>query len=334
MGGAQGDEDTLVRPSAAAGQTDPYAPPWPRDGWIALTPGPEPIPTTRARSASPDPYAQALPKGGPRAGRADAARGDQEIRTPPGGLFIHEPPVFEAEALPHPRRTSSLSQPGGGAERGLRRAGSEAPADLWSTPSTEAVGSKQAERTPLRLGPQGGEEADLWKLVEGAPADAPSFEAALRQVDGRLESLAGLGTPLDSEDPRTMPIDSGQLDALVARLVRVRHLDPRARATVPAEGSGPDSGRIALAGLSGTRCLAATSAARPPELSAERRRELLQQARAQVETDPAASLPTRRRARSRTPSWPRRSRRATPPSAATRTGSSSSASARLPPATT
>ena len=157
------------------------------------------------------------------------------------------------------------------------------------------MGSKHAERTPLRLGPQGGEEADLWKLVKGAPAEAPaSFEAALRQVDGQLESLAGLGgsAPLDPEDPRTMPLDSGQLDALVRASFDSDSwtLEPEPS---PLQGGGPDSGRISLAGLSGTPLPSAPpTLPEPQELSAERRRELLQQARAQVDSDSAASIPT------------------------------------------
>jgi len=291
-----GDEDTLVRAvRAAAGQTDPYAPPAPA-GRV------DPPPPQRAgtqpfgegEAIQTDPYAQALPK--PASAEAPTPpSGSQEIRTPPGGLLIDEPPVLEAEALLLPDQPPSPASLVEELSEALRRAGSEAPADLWSAPSTEAVGSKHAERTPLRLGPQGGEEADLWKLVEGAPAEAPaSFEAALRQVDGQLESLAGLGgsAPLDPEDPRTMPLDSGQLDALVRASFDsdTWTLEPE---PPPLQGGGPDSGRISLAGLSGTPLPSAPpTLPEPAELSAERRRELLQQARAQVDTDPAASLPT------------------------------------------
>jgi tetratricopeptide (TPR) repeat protein len=303
-----GDEDTLVRAvRAAAGQTDPYAPPVPAgmtDPYASSLPAGrvDPPPPQRAptepfaggEGPTTDPYAQALP----RAASADAPTppsGTEEIRTPPGGLLIDEPPVLEAEALLLPDQPPSPASLVEELSEALRRAGSEAPADLWSAPSTEAVGSKPAERTPLRLGPQGGEEADLWKLVEGTPAEAPaSFEAALRQVDGQLESLAGLGGPasLDPEEPRTMPLDSGQLDALVRASFDsdTWTLEPE---PPPLHGGGPDSGRISLAGLSGTPLPSAPpTLPEPSELSAERRRELLQQARAQVDTNPAASIPT------------------------------------------
>ena len=312
-----GDEDTLVRAvRAAAGQTDPYAPPVPVGQTDPYAP---PLPAGRGDPPTPqraptepfggearitDPYAQALPKAAsdqaptPPSGTQEIRTppaGTSEIRTPPGGLLIDEPPVFEAESLLLPDQPPTPASLVEELSEALRRAGSEAPADLWSAPSTEAVGSKPAERTPLRLGPQGGEEADLWKLVEGAPTDAPaSFEAALRQVDGQLESLAGLGgsAPLDPEDPRTMPLDSGQIDALVRASFDSDSwtLEPEPPAL---QGGGPDSGRISLAGLSGTPLPSAPPPLpEPPELSAERRRELLQQARAQVETDPTASIPT------------------------------------------
>jgi hypothetical protein len=87
--------------------------------------------------------------------------------------------------------------------------------------------------------------------VSGAPAEQPArFEAALRQVDGQLEALAGLRAPTDPDNPSTVPLATTDLDALVSGLLRVRRVDHGA--PVGDTDTNPDSGRIGLAALSGT----------------------------------------------------------------------------------
>ena len=325
-----GDEDTLVRAmeQARGGQTDPYAP-------MPRTPAPRPArgePPPPARSGTDpyaagtepharttDPYAQALAKNTPSQGTDElptppsqpfvfpppAARptppgGTTEARTPPGGIMLeHEELVLEPEALllgtPEPAPTPVAGTLVDELSEALRRAGSEAPPDLFRAPSTEAVGSKPAERTPLRLGPEAGEgEADLWKLVSGAPAEpAGSFEAALRQVDGQLEALAGLRAPTDPDNPSTVPLATTDLDALVRASFESGEwtMAPPAGDT----DTNPDSGRIGLAALSGTPVPGPPPPERsstPPELPASRRQELLRQARAAAEREPVVSIPT------------------------------------------
>ena len=325
-----GDEDTLVRAmEQARGQTDPYAsmprtpaprpgradpPPPARSGTDPYAPGIEP----QARQT--DPYAQALSAARPSQGTDELptppsqpftfppseasptpAGGTGEARTPPGGIVLEsEELVLEPEALllstlegePTPAAGNLVEE----LSEALRRAGSEAPPDLFQVPSTEAVGSKRAERTPLRLGPEGGEsEADLWKLVSGAPAErSSSFEVALRQVDGQLEALAGLRALGDPDNPSTVPLATTDLDALV----RASFESGEWTMAPPAgdRDTNPDSGRIGLAALSGTPVpgppppMERTST--PHELPAARRQELLRQARAAAEREPVVSIPT------------------------------------------
>src|SRR5262249_57986141 len=115
--------------------------------------------------------------------------------TPPGGILLEpEELVLDPDALilgaPEPAATPSAGTLVDELSEALRRAGSEAPPDLFQTPSTEAVGSKRAERTPLRLGPEAGEpEADLWKLVSPAQGEpAGSVEAAPRPAGSPRET--------------------------------------------------------------------------------------------------------------------------------------------------
>jgi curved DNA-binding protein CbpA len=322
-----GDEDTLVRAleQARGGQTDPFAPmpgtPPPRPSRGQPPPparsGTDPYaPGTEAHARQTDPYAQALSKDTPSRGTDEIptppsqpfafpppaasptpAGGTEEIRTPPGGIMLESELVLEPEALilgtPEPAPTPVAGNLVEELSEALRRAGSEAPPDLFQSPSTEAAGSKHAERTPLRLGPETGEsEADLWKLVSGAPAEpAGSFEAALRQVDGQLEALAGLRAPNDPENPSTVPLATTDLDALV----KASFESGEWTMAPPAGDTNPDSGRIGLAALSGTPVPGPPPPERsstPPELPAARRQELLRQARAAAEREPVASIPT------------------------------------------
>jgi curved DNA-binding protein CbpA len=324
-----GDDDTLVRAmeQARGGQTDPYAP-------MPLTPAPRPprsdppppsrsgtdpyAPGIEPHARQTDPYAQALSKSTPSQGTDEIptppsqpfsfpppavtpSRGTSEARTPPGGIMLEsEELVLEPEALllsgpegePTPVAGTLVEE----LSEALRRAGSAAPADLFQAPSTEAVGSKHAERTPLRLGPEAAEpEADLWKLVSGTPAEpSGSFEAALRQVDGQLEALAGLRAPTDPDNPSTVPLATTDLDALVKA-----SFESGEWTMAPPAGekdTNPDSGRIGLAALSGTPLPGPPPplerSSTPPELPASRRQELLRQARAAAEREPVASIPT------------------------------------------
>jgi len=302
MGQASPEEDTLVRMrEAARGQTDPFAP-GARGGTDPYAPAPEvgpgqtdpyaqvlrrtPLPGAGDELPTPPATAFELPPAAPAGTPPPIA---SEPRTPPGGIMLEDELVLEPEALAHP--DAAPTPPAGSLvaelSEALRRAGSEAPPELFAAPSTEAVGSKTVERGPLRLGPDAGDaDADLWKLVSGQPAEPPSsFEAALRQVDGQLESLAGLrDAPVDPENPSTVALPTADLDALVRASFEGGEwtLAPDAEVTPP----GQDSGRIALAALSGTPAPA------PPELSASRRMELLRQARAAAEREPVASIPT------------------------------------------
>jgi len=326
-----GDEDTLLRAMerARGGQTDPYAPmpvtPAPRP---PRSPRSDPEPPSRSgtdpyasgvepHARQTDPYAQALSKDTPSQGTDEIptppsqtfsfpppavtpSRGTAEARTPPGGILLEpEELVLDPESLilsgPEGEPTPAAGTLVEELSEALRRAGSEAPPDLFQAPSTEAVGSKRAERTPLRLGPEAAEsEADLWKLVSGTPAEpAGSFEAALRQVDGQLEALAGLRAPTDPDNPSTVPLATTDLDALVKA-----SFESGEWTMAPPAGekdTNPDSGRIGLAGLSGTPVPGPPPVERsstPPELPATRRQELLRQARAAAEREPVASIPT------------------------------------------
>ncbi len=314
-----GDEDTLVRAmQQGRGHTDPYAamPEAPIEG--------RPVPPPPARSGTDpytpalgvepgqtDPYAQALPRAEESAGTDEIptppARpfifpaaatptppgGTADARTPPGGIMLEpEEMVLEPEALllsdPDSAATPAAGTLVEDMSEALRRAGLEAPPELWQAKSTEAVGSKTVERTPLRLGPESAaDDADSWKLVDGGSAERPgSFEAALRQVDGQLEALAGLRTPSDPDNPHTVPLATSDLDALV------RASFESGEWTLGSD-PGQDSGRIGLAALSGTPVPAPPPPSdEPPELSAARRQELLRQARAAAEREPVAGIPT------------------------------------------
>ncbi|HZJ52612.1 MAG TPA: DnaJ domain-containing protein, partial [Myxococcaceae bacterium] len=322
-----GDEDTLVRAMEQAhGHTDPFAPmpmtppprpprgepPAPaRKGTDPYAPG-----GVEPHARQTDPYAHALPRDTPSRGTDELptppsqpfafpppaasrtpAGGTTEARTPPGGIMLEsEELVLEPEALlfsgPEPAQTPVAGNLVEELSEALRRAGSEAPPDLFRAPSTEAVGSKPAERSPLRLGPDtGGEDADLWKLVSGTPEPAGSFEAALRQVDGQLEALAGLRAPNDPENPKTIPLTTTDLDALVKA-----SFESGEWTMAPPLDTNSDSGRIGLAALSGTPVPGpppgAERSSTPPELPAARRQELLRQARAAADREPVASIPT------------------------------------------
>ena len=324
-----GDEDTLVRAMerARGGQTDPYAPmpmtppprqargdpaPPARSGTDPYAPGVEP----HARQT--DPYAQALanetpsrgtdeiptppsqPFSFPPAATPTPPGGTSESRTPPGGIMLEsEELVLEPDALilgaPEPAVTPAAGSLVEELSEALRRAGSDAPPDLFQSRSTEAVGSKPAERTPLRLGPEAGEgEADLWKLVSGTPSEpAGSFEAALKQVDSQLEALAGLRVPTDPDNPSTVPLPTTDLDALVR--ASFESGDWSMAPPAGTQDTNPDSGSIGLAALSGTPIPGPPPPGRsstPPELPAARRQELLRQARAAAEREPVASIPT------------------------------------------
>jgi tetratricopeptide (TPR) repeat protein len=319
-----GDEDTLVRAmQQARGQTDPFAA-------MPRTPLPhprtDPPPPARAGTdpfaggdtRTTDPYAQALPRDTPPQGTdelptppsqpfsfppAAAARtppgGTAEARTPPGGIRLEsEELVLDPEALilPEPATTPAVGTLVDELSEALRRAGSEAPPDLFQAKATEAVGSRPAERTPLRLGPESGEgEADLWKLVSPTPAEQPgSFEDALKQVDGQLEALAGLRAATDPENPSTVPLATVDLDALVRASFESGEWT---MAPPAAKDTNPDSARIGLAALSGTPVPGPPPPVGPPittphELPAARRQELLRQARAAAEREPVTSIPT------------------------------------------
>lgn len=313
-----GDEDTLVRAmQQGRGHTDPYAPmpEAPVEGRPVPPPparsGTDPYaPALELEPGQTDPYAQALPRSEESAGADEIptppARpfifpaaatptppgGTADTRTPPGGIMLEsEEMVLEPDAL---LLSDAAPTPSAGTlvedmSEALRRAGLEAPPELWQAKSTEAVGSKTVERTPLRLGPESAaDDADLWKLVDGGPAEQPgSFEAALRQVDGQLETLAGLrAAPADPDNPHTVPLATSDLDALV------RASFESGEWTLGSD-PGQDSGRIGLAALTGTPVPAPPPpSGEPPELSAARRRELLRQARAAAEREPVAGIPT------------------------------------------
>ena len=321
-----GEEITLVRARERRGHTDPYAPmpptpaPAPGQGEQPTGTGTDPFVSFGDPAArQTDPYAQALARSTPPPGPDEIPTppaqpfalpppgaaptppaGTAEPRTPPGGILLEaDELVLDPDALvvpePPPAPTPAAGTLVAELSEALRRAGSEAPPDLWQAPSTEAVGSRAAERTPLRLGGEGGAEpageADLWRLVSGTPPDAPgSVEAALRQVDGQLEALAGLRAPTDSDNPATVPLATSDLD----RLVKASFESGEWVMAPPADrDSSPDSGRIGLAALSGTPVPGgAQPSAEPPALSAERRQELLRQARAAAEREPVASIPT------------------------------------------
>jgi curved DNA-binding protein CbpA len=325
-----GDEDTLVRAiqEHARGHTDPYAPiPGSPSGVRGRTEPPPPArsgtdpyaPGTEGEAHQTDPYAQALPRAVPPPGSDELPTppampftvppaaatptppsGTAGARTPPGGILLEsEELVLEPDALvltdPGSAPTPSAGTLVEELSEALRRAGSEAPPDLWQSPSTEAVGSRPAERTPLRLGPESSRaesEADLWKLVSPAPAEAPgSFEAALRQVDGQLETLAGLrGAPTDPENPSTVPLATTDLDALVKASFESGEWT---MAPPVDRDTNPDSGRIGLAALSGTPVPGPPPpVTTPAELPAARRQELLRQARAAAEREPVVHIPT------------------------------------------
>src|SRR5262249_5190554 len=227
--------------------------------------------------------------------------GAGEARTPPGGILLDsEELVLEPEALilsePEAATTSSAGTLVEELSEALRRAGSDAPPELFQTAGPEGGGSRPAERTPLRLGGEGAEaEADLWKLVSGTPAEQPgSFEAALRQVDSQLETLAGLrAAPADPENPSTVPLATTDLDALVKASFESGEWSMAPPAGT--QDTNPDSGSIGLAALSGTPIPGPPPPGRsstPPELPAARRQELLRQARAAAEREPVASIPT------------------------------------------
>ncbi len=315
-----GDEDTLVRAmEQARSHTDPYAPmpPPPVEGRSVPPPparsGTDPYAQgLEVEPGQTDPYAQALPRSDesqasdelptppaqpfvfPAAATPTPPRGTTEARTPPGGIVVEpEELVLEPEALLL-SEADSVPTPATGTlvedmSEALRRAGLEASPELWQSPSTEAVGSKHAERSPLRLGPESAEaDADLWKLVNPEPTGQPgSFEAALRQVDGQLETLAGLrGAPVDLENPGTVPMATSDLDALVKASFESGEW-------TLGTGNAENSGRIALAALSGTPVPGPLPpSGEPPALSAERRQELLRQARATAEREPVSSIPT------------------------------------------
>ncbi|HSP18404.1 MAG TPA: DnaJ domain-containing protein, partial [Myxococcaceae bacterium] len=319
-GAALGDEDTLVRAmEQARGHTDPYAPMPQALSERRAVPPPPARPGTdpyaagvNAEAGQTDPYAQPLarsvaapasdelhtpparPFAFPAAATPTPPGGTADARTPPGGIVVApEELVLEPESLllsgPSAAPTPAAGTLMEDMSEALRRAGLEAPPDLWQGPSTEAAGSKPAERSPLRFGAEPGEaDADLWKLVSGEPAEQPgSFEAALRQVDGQLETLAGLrSAPMDPENPGTIPMATGDLDALVKASFESGEW-------TLGTGTAENSGRIALAALSGTPVPAPPPASSgPPELSAERRQELLRQARATADREPVSSLPT------------------------------------------
>ena len=268
-----------------ARQTDPYAAPvLPRS---TPPPGEDELPTPPAQPFTfPPAGATPTPPGG-----------TTDTRTPPGGILVEsEGPVLEPDALmlsPVPAPTPAAGTLVEELSEALRRAGSEAPPELWQARSTEAVGSKPAERTPLRLGPEAADgDADLWRLVSGTPAEpAGSVEAALRQVDGQLEALAGLrNAPTDPDNPSTVPLATTDLDALVKASFESGEWT---MAPPAAPDTNPDSGRIGLAALTGTPVPAPQAPAPPPpELPATRRQELLRQARAAAEREPVASIPT------------------------------------------
>jgi curved DNA-binding protein CbpA len=286
--------------------TDPYASPLPASDSGAAFPaaGPRRPTDPYAQGLAPgpgqtDPYAVALPPA-PAAPAEEDRPWLSEAPTPPEGIPLHDEPILEAEALlvpegdepvlfpPAPEPASALVAE---LSEALRRAGSEAPPDLWRTPSTEAVGSRPAERAPLRLGPEAepGEDADLWKLVGGSPSQRPaSFEDALRQADSQLESLAGLRRDAPVEPPAGLA--SSTLDALVRSSFGsdtwTLEPPPDGSAQVDPSISGP----FPLATLSETPLPSEPPALPdPPELSAERRQALLRQARHAADTDPAAS---------------------------------------------
>ncbi len=262
------------------GQTDPYAQPLARPD---APPASDELPTPPAQ-----------PFVFPAAATPTPPRGTTEARTPPGGIVVEpEELVLEPEALLLSDADSAPTPAAGtlveDMSEALRRAGLEASPELWQSPSTEAVGSKHAERSPLRLGPESAEaDADLWKLVNPEPTGQPgSFEAALRQVDGQLETLAGLrGAPVDPDNPGTVPMATSDLDALVKASFESGEWTLGTAAS-------ENSGRIALAALSGTPVPAPLPpSGDQPALSAERRQELLRQARATAEREPVSSIPT------------------------------------------
>jgi curved DNA-binding protein CbpA len=243
-----------------------------------------------------DPYAQALPRA-PDAAAEEDRPWFSEAPTPPEGIPLQDEPILEAEALlvpegdepvlfpPAPEPASALVAE---LSEALRRAGSDAPPDLWSARSTEAVGSRPAERAPLRLGPEGepGEDADLWKLVGGPPSQAPaSFEDALRQVDTQLESLAGLRRDAAAGPG---PLGLSALDALVRTSFGSDSWTLEPPLDSPSTVDPSISGPFPLANLSQTPLPSEPPALPdPPELSAERRQALLRQARHAADAEPA-----------------------------------------------
>jgi tetratricopeptide (TPR) repeat protein len=317
-----GDEDTLVRAmQQARGQTDPFAPMAPTparpcraasaasfgDGSVrarrragtaddrtrrhsAQHPG-----AGHRRAAHAAVAALRLPSGG---GNAHPPAGTSEARTPPGAScssprsWCSSPRRSSSRGGARPPRPRERWSPSS-ARRSRRLGGAP---ELFQAPSTEAVGSKPAERTPLRHGPESGEsDADLWKLVSGAQGEQPgSFEAALRQVDGQLEALAGLRAPNDPENPSTVPLRTTDLDALVR--ASFESGEWTMAPPISEKDTSTDSGRIGLAALSGTPVPGPPpptgASPEPPELPAARRQELLRQARAAAEREPVASIPT------------------------------------------
>src|SRR5262249_34634089 len=115
-----GDEDTLVR--AAAGQTDPYAPPLPAGRGDPRPPartGTDPFSGGEATPTHPHAQALSPPPARP--------AGPGEIPRPRGGLLIEERRVLEAEALLIPEAPPPQANLAEEMNEALRRAGAGAP---------------------------------------------------------------------------------------------------------------------------------------------------------------------------------------------------------------
>ncbi|MEW5742597.1 MAG: J domain-containing protein, partial [Myxococcota bacterium] len=92
--------------------------------------------------------------------------------------------------------------------------------DEGTDPHFQVPPEPQAQRRPLVLGGQGagGEEADLWNIVQPAnpkaspPSTVQSFEEALRRVDSSLEALVGESTSSNQQEPLVEPIIEAEVE--------------------------------------------------------------------------------------------------------------------------
>ena len=292
---------------AARRQTDPYAQALARDRPLE---GTDEIPTPPSRPfAFPQPAASPTPVGG-----------TAEARTPPGGVVLEsEELVLEPEALmlstPEGEPTPAAGTLVEELSEALRRAGlGGAPGSL---PGSQHRGGGQqasgADPAPARPGGQRarGRSPGSWWTARRPSQQARSRPRCDRSTDS-WRRWPGCAPPTDPDNPSTVPLATTDLDALVRAsfesgewtlALPARDRTPRQRPHRPRRAqrhSGarppPPMERTSTAGA----VRRAPPGAAPPG------------ARGRRSANRWSASPRLRRARSRTPSWPRPSRPATP----------------------